>query len=64
LFREYLDMSVLFTSKNIKQPKMNPKQDYLPFKISRMSIISHLNTKSTTILRANNLLITSHYRDI
>ncbi len=64
LFREYLDMSVLFKSKNIKQPKMNPKQDYLPFKISRMSIISHLNTRSTTILRANNLLITFHYRDI
>ncbi len=57
-------MSVLFKSKNIKQLKMNLKQDYLPFKIGRMSIISHLNTRSTTILRANNLLITSHYRDI
>ena len=57
-------MSVLFQSKNIKQLKMNPKQDYLPFKISRMSIISQLNTRSTTILRANNPLITSHYRDI
>ena len=57
-------MSVLFQSKNIKQPQMTPKQDYLPFKINRLATISHLNTGTTTILRANDFLITSHYRDI